>query len=206
MELSSILAIANVGLKAVGGLAGKSGQKSLMKQQKQTAEVYYKFNKKQIAEAYNTGFSDIMTGYARERMNLADETSAVNSQLNMQAMQEGVNLADSSFKGDIQNQLNMQYEIGMQDLLTGSINQTSKLISNSIMQEMQNTNQYYNQTNNIQLAYDQAQEKSRSDLYNSILQLGIQSFDDYSDYKTRTPDGNLGNWAVDFAFLGGKKK
>lgn len=201
MELSTILMVAQTANKVIGGLQKKKGAGKVAKYQKETADQYYKYNKGQLNNAYEKSFKSMMTGYAYERANMAEEYSNVRSKINTMASQQGVNVSDSSVKDDMNNRLDYEYEANLQNLMTSNINQISTMVSNMTAQQIQLDQSYANQINTIDKAVNAVDDKVKEDIFGSILNLGVKGFDDYTDYSSRNKDENtLGKWFLDFSW------
>lgn len=180
--------------KLIGGIAKGytqiKGAKKIAKEQEKTATMYYEYNKKQLSEAYNKAFNNSMSNYIDTRLNIANEYQDVNTQLNIQASQSNVNLADSSFTTDAQNQLDMEFTRNMQNAYTNLVNQASDLVVNKTTQDMKLNLQYQNQMNDINNAVTQVENEVINKIGESAMSFGTQAYDEYRASQSKN---NLSN-------------
>lgn len=204
MELSTILMVAQTVSEALSMPGKIKSAKRVAGYQKQMAETAYKYNKKQIQDAYGKAYKQSLSNYALELNGITAERENVQSQLNVMASQQGVNLASSSVEGDMERQLDFEFNKGLQDLETSNINQLSNLVSGMTAQQIGLDQSYSNQIATIGKAVDLVEQKSTEDLFSSMLQLGTKGFEDYSDFTSRKESNTLGDWFTSFNFGGGK--
>lgn len=205
MELSTLLMVGQTVSNALTAPSKTKSAKKVASYQKQMADTAYKYNKKQIQDAYGKAYKNSLTSYALELAGIADERAQVQSQLNVMASQQGVNVAESSVSGDMERQLDFEFNKGLQDLETSNMNQLANLVSGMTAQQIGLDNMYSQQTYSIDKAVTTVEDKSREDLFGSILNLGVKGFEDYSSFTSRKESNTLGDWFTSFNFGGGKK-
>lgn len=176
------------------GYTQTKGAKSLAKEKEKTATMTYEYNKKQLSEAYNKAFNSSMSSYIDTRLDIADEYQNVNTQLNIQASQANVNLADSSYTTDTQNQLDSEFNRNLQNAYTNLVNQASQLVVNKTTQDMQLNLQYQNQINEINNAVTQVENEVINNIGKSAMNFGTQAYDEYraSQAKSELDSGENG--------------
>lgn len=179
-----------MGAKAVGdvanGITEVRGAKKIAKEQKKTAQMFYEFNKKQIEENYKNAFGNAMNNYIENRLNIADQYEQAQTQLNIEASQSNVNLADSSYNEDINNTLDREFNNEMQNSFANLTNQVADMVVNKSLADLQLNQQYSNQLNAINNTLSQVKQKAMSKAGESLMNFGMQAYDEYraSDAKS----------------------
>lgn len=191
-------------ISAPGKIKGAS---KVAKTQKQTLEKYYSYNKAQIQKAYDNGFKNIMNNHISSRNNLIEQNNEVQSQINIKTSQQGMNISESSFKDDVNNQLDFEFKVGLQDMFKSQTNQIANLVAGMTTQQLQLENQYMGQLNTITDIEDSVNKKVQADMFGNILNLGVKGFEDYESFKSTNEESNFGSWLTSFNMpkaLGGK--
>ncbi|MGL5714302.1 MAG: hypothetical protein ACRCX2_14875 [Paraclostridium sp.] len=207
MNLSTALMFAQAGSSIIGAPSKIRGAKKVAKAQRHTLEKYYQYNKGEIERAYDNGFKNMMNNHILNRNALTEQTKDIQSQLNIKASQDGINVSNSSYTDDIQNQLDFEFEVGMQDMITSQSNQIANLVAGMTTQQLQLEQQYSSQLNSINAVEDSVIQKAQADIFGSLMNVGIKGFDDFSNYSATNENGSFGNWLTTFNMpkkLGGK--
>lgn len=183
------------------------GAKKVAESQKKTLDKYYQYNKAEIQKAYDNGFKNIMNNHISSRNNLIDQNKDVQSQINLKTSQQGINISESSFKDDINNQLDFEFKVGLQDMVKSQTNQIANLVAGMTAQQLQLEQQYTGSLNTISDIEDNVTKKAQADIFGNILNLGVKGFEDYSGFTSTNDTGNFGSWLTSFNMpkaLGGK--
>lgn len=200
MELTTML----MAVKTVGSIFKSDKQiKSVKKAQavqKNLVEETYKYNMKQVNEAYINGYSDLMTKYALERYQLSNEVKTVASDINLQMAQQGANLADSSIANDLETQLDTEFQVNLQNLLGSQINDSSMLIANMTAQKLGLDQARTQSLMQINSAGSQAFAQIDGNIKQNLANFGFQLAEDYTDFKSRNPQDTALNFLTKFSF------
>lgn len=190
MNLMLIMQGAKAVGSAVGGIMSMGAVKDAAKAQKETANKYYEYNKGQLNKAYEKAIGNTMTNYVMDRMNMAEEYSKMKSDLNIVASQSGINLADSSFTNDAQNQLDLEFETNLQDSYTNLIGQMTDLAMDKTTQAMQLAINRNTQINQINQAYDKVKSETINKITGDLLNFGSTALDAYMSNKAKNDLSN----------------
>lgn len=200
MELTTML----MAVKTVGSIFKSDKQiksvKKAQESQKHLVEETYKYNMKQVNEAYINGYSDLMTKYALERYQLSNEVKTVASDINLQMAQQGANLADSSIANDLETQLDTEFQVNLQNLLGSQINDSSMLIANMTAQKLGLDQSRTQSLMQINSAGSQALSQIDGSIKQNLANFGFQLAEDYSDFKSRNPQDTALNFLTKFSF------
>ncbi len=182
MLLSTLL----IAGKAVGDTfgainKGKSAG-SIAKDQKKVEKQFYDYNLQQVKKSYGNQFSNMMTNYAKDRAGLSEEITTVNSQLNVKASQNGVNLESSSIDGDMQEQLNHEYNTTLQDMLSSNINRASELVNSVVSNEMKLYQDYSKSISDIDQAVTSVTTQAKVKATDSLLSAGNVFYKDFKKF------------------------
>lgn len=185
MSVTLFLTGAKLASDVLQGTSKVRGAKQLGNLKKETSEMLYQYNKKQLEKSYISAFQNTMSSYIDNRLKIAEEYQDVNTKLNIQASQDNINLADSSFTNDAQNNLDMEFNKNLQNAYSNLMNQASSLIVNKTTQDVQLDQQRFEQFNNINNAVAQVEQESWDKIASSAMEFGTQAFDEYRANKAK---------------------
>ena len=163
----------------------KKQAKLVANEQKITQEKFYNYNKKQLERAYDIAFSNTMTNYVNDRMNMTEQYKDMESKLNELASQTGINLANSSFDNDIQNQLNIEFETNLQDQYSNLMDQATQLAIGKTSQDLQLQINNMNKIKQIQETYNSTKNKFMNDIVGNAMDLFGSTVNDFQNYKSK---------------------
>lgn len=175
--------------KAVGdiatGMTGKHYAKKTAKAKRKTAEAFHEFNKKQLEDSYMKSFSGAMSKYIDTRIGITEQYNNVQSNLNIQAYQSGVNLADSSYTNDSQAQLDNEFNKNLQNTYENLVNQTADIVLNKTVSDMKLEQQFNNQMYDIKNTLNQVEQAMNDKIGSSMMNFASELGKDYSTYSSK---------------------
>lgn len=185
MDIALALQAAKTVSSAVGSHYKNKSAKKIADIQKGTLEKYNQYNKEQLNKAYDKAISGTMTNYILNRMNITDEYNKMQTDLNIMASQSGINLTDSSFTGDAQSQLDMEFSNNLQNNYGNLISKMADLSLNKTSTELQLGLNYNNQIKQIQDTYNAVKENNINGLVKNAMEFGEKGFEDYSAWSSK---------------------
>lgn len=185
MNLSMVMEAGKLAGSIYGGMAKKKYAKDVANAQIKTQEMFYDYNKEQLEKAYNKAFSNTMTNYIADRMNMTEQYRDMETQLNQLASVSGINLSDSSFTNDAQSQLDLEFETNLQDQYTNLINQTAQLALGKANTNIQLGISNQNKMKQINDAYNMTKNNAMNEIISNAMDLGSSVIKDYGTYKSK---------------------
>lgn len=202
MMLSTILMAGQTVSSAIQAGQQSKSAKNIGKIQKQMAKDDLMYNKSQLYDYYDKTMMNSFTQYAQARADKAQEYQSMASELNTMVSSQGVNLASSSVKDDVNNQLDFEYETGLQNLMTNQMNDLSTIAANVAAQDYQIQKQYNDSIHNINSAVQQTEnaawDKVFQNLGNTLVSVAGGIDATHSSNKLLNPSQSLSSSIGDY--------
>lgn len=159
--------------------------KNVVNEQKKTQMKYYQYNKKQLEEVYNRAFTDNMTNYITEKMNITEQYKNIETQLNHIASQSGVNLGDTSYNNDAQSQLDLEFKTNLQNSMSNMMNKAVDLIMYKTGKDTQLLMEKNDNINKINNSFDKMKDNAYDKIAKEFSTFGGYVVEDYTNWKSK---------------------
>lgn len=185
----------------VTGITGSKAAKRVASAQRKTADKMYQYNKKQVSDAYAKAYSNSMSNYIDNRRIATQQYDKVKSDLNVYISENNIMLEDSSYFGEAENQLDLEFNTNLENLFGNMVSQTGALASNKIAQEYQLGNQYLNQKRQIDNTLNNVNTALMNNVLDKVGLLATETVSDYQSAKSKGESGySLGDYFSNFGF------
>ena len=171
MAVLTTLMMVKAGADMLQGLQTMQGGKKQAKYQKQILERRKEFNLKQINEAFDLGYKNIMRNYAEARQDQIEQATQGIKDTNTQisASARNVSLTESSFKGDIDAEMDFSLLENVNSMLQSQDNDTNTLLRKNYADKFQANQQYQDSLANINSTEQQMQQVGFSQLLSGSM-------------------------------------
>lgn len=200
MTLEMAMAAYQMVGSAVTSYTGSRAAKKVASAQKATAEKAFAYNKDQISKAYSDAYANTMSNYVDNRKKVTSQYNKAKSDLNMYISKNSINLEDSSYFGESENQLDSEFNTNLQTLFGNLVSQTGAIASNKVSQEYQLGNQFLNQKQQINNTLNNVNSALLNDVVNKVGNFATEVVSDYKASEAKGGDDySLGDYFENFS-------
>lgn len=206
MALVATMMLVKGGLDILGGLSMQSGTDKQLEAQKKILDTRQKFNEKQLQKAYNLSYSNLMRRYGIMRNDQVKQATQGIKDTNTQisARVGNVNLNDSSFKGDINAEMDAMLVNNINALLQSQENDVNTLLNQNFVNKVQLEQNYFNSLNSIESATQQQKQVGFSQMLNGAFALYSGIDQKVADIESsRVGTGTVSKDVIDIQNFGG---
>ena len=173
MALLTTMMMIKAGADMFQGLSAIRGSEKQKKIQKEILDIRYKFNQEQMKKAFDLSYSNIMRSYADARQAQLEEATKGIKDTNIQisARAQNVNLTESSFKGDINAVMDYSLLENVNTMLQSQENDVNSLLNQKFATEFQAQQQYQDSLFNINNSAQQQKQVGFGQLLSGSLDL-----------------------------------
>lgn len=176
---STIFAIAGAGSSILNGYNNGKNARKIARIQKETAEIQFEYNKKQVKEAAETNIRGALRQYVGAREELYDKKEKARIGLSFSSQMKGTEKEDNSYVIDSKNKLNSEFEENLRTLLDNQKNDLYNIEKQGASQMYQVQGDYNNaisNINNTQIKAQQEADKMVTDGFMKLAKLGMEAW------------------------------
>lgn len=170
----------------LGGLNNSKTAGKIAKLQRETAEMQFNYNKKQIKEATETNLRGMMKQYVAAKENLYEQKENVRMNLNFKSQMKGVEKNDNSYITDSKTKLESEFFENMRNTIENEKNDLTNVSKQGIDQIYQAQGNYNQALTNINGAKIQAQQQANQMILNGINDVAMAGISAYKNFKAKS--------------------
>lgn len=193
--------MAQAGLQIASGLYSATTASAKASAQRKILTARYDYNVKQLDKAFATSYDSLMANYAVSRDNYIKSatTSIGDTNTQISANASNVNLANSSFKGDINAQMDKQLIDNVNVMLLNQQRDTESLINQNANAKIQARSSFVD----VGTSINNTENQSKMMGYAQMIGGSFNFATSYGQYKYDTSDDNVSESLTNFSFGGG---
>lgn len=185
MDIGLMMAVGKSAGSAYAGHYQKKSAKRIASAERATAKLYDIYNQKQVVKSYENSYANSLADYAQNRLQLAGDYANAQSKISVYASEQGANLSQSSAVDIMENDLDLEFNDGMDGLLTNNMRQLETIASNAVMQQLQLDQSYNKQINAIDDTVRTVEQNINDRVMGDISNVAVQGFDAYQAHSAR---------------------